>query len=152
MSRWKPPKRAIRRVETHDAATLAFEGRLAVTTDAFTVSPLFFPGGDLGSLAVHGTVNDLACAGAEPLAMTVAFVLEEGLELSVLSKLVRSLADAARTGRPSDLGVIGIAVFRAADEAEALAIMQGDPAVRDGVMSAELFPFRIALESLSTSP
>lgn len=81
----------------HDAATLAFEGRLAVTTDAFTVSPLFFPGGDLGSLAVHGTVNDLACAGAEPLAMTVAFVLEEGLELSVLSKLVRSLADAART-------------------------------------------------------
>lgn len=80
----------------HDAATLAFEGRLAITTDAFTVSPLFFPGGDLGSLAVHGTVNDLACAGAEPLAMTVAFVLEEGLELSVLSKLVRSLADAAR--------------------------------------------------------
>ncbi|MCU0674683.1 MAG: hydrogenase expression/formation protein HypE [Myxococcota bacterium] len=81
----------------HDAATFAFDGRLAVTTDAFTVSPLFFPGGDLGSLAVHGTVNDLACAGAEPLAMTVAFVLEEGLELSVLSKLVRSLTDAART-------------------------------------------------------
>jgi len=52
----------------------------------------------------------------------------------------------------NDERTIGIAVFRAADEAEALAIMQGDPAVRDGVMSAELFPFRIALESLSTSP
>ncbi|MCB9611013.1 MAG: hydrogenase expression/formation protein HypE [Sandaracinus sp.] len=80
----------------HDAATLAFEGELAVTTDAFTVHPLFFPGGDLGSLAVHGTVNDLACAGAEPLAMTVAFVLEEGLPLETLKRLVESLARAAR--------------------------------------------------------
>lgn len=83
--------------EGHDAATLSLSGEVAVTTDAFTVSPLFFPGGDLGSLAVHGTVNDLACAGAEPLAMTVAFVLEEGLELATLARLVRSLAQAARS-------------------------------------------------------
>ncbi len=83
--------------EAHDAATLSLSGEIAVTTDAFTVSPLFFPGGDLGSLAVHGTVNDLACAGAEPLAMTVAFVLEEGLELATLARLVRSLAQAARS-------------------------------------------------------
>lgn len=80
----------------HDAATLALSGDLAITTDAFTVRPLFFPGGDIGSLAVHGTVNDLASAGAEPVAMTVAFVLEEGLELRALERIVQSLASAAR--------------------------------------------------------
>ena len=53
--------------------------RLAFTTDSFVVRPLFFPGGDIGSLAVHGTVNDLAVGGAEPLFLSAAFILEEGL-------------------------------------------------------------------------
>src|SRR4029079_1868025 len=65
--------------------------RVAFTTDAFVVRPLFFPGGDIGSLAVHGTVNDLAVGGARPLYLTAAFILEEGLELSVLQLVVASM-------------------------------------------------------------
>jgi len=71
-------------------------GRLAVATDGHVVSPLFFPGGDIGSLAVHGTVNDLAMGGATPLYLTVGFILEEGLPLADLARIVRSLAQAAR--------------------------------------------------------
>ncbi len=70
--------------------------RLAISTDSFTVRPLFFPGGDIGSLAVHGTVNDVAMAGARPLWLTAAFILEEGLEMEVLERVVRSMAAAAR--------------------------------------------------------
>lgn len=80
----------------HDGAVLETSARTAVTTDAFTVRPLVFPGGDIGSLAVHGTVNDLAACGARPRWMTAAFVLEEGLELAVLRRLVASMASAAR--------------------------------------------------------
>ncbi len=71
-------------------------GRLVVTTDGFVVSPLFFPGGDIGSLAVHGTVNDIAMAGARPLYLAAAFVLEEGLPLADLARIVESMAAAAR--------------------------------------------------------
>jgi len=70
--------------------------RLAISTDSFVVRPLFFPGGDIGSLAVHGTVNDLAMSGARPLWLTAGFILEEGLEIDVLERVVRSMADAAR--------------------------------------------------------
>lgn len=70
--------------------------RLAISTDSFTVRPLFFPGGDIGSLAIHGTVNDVAMAGAQPLWLTVAFILEEGLEMETLERVVRSMAEAAR--------------------------------------------------------
>jgi hydrogenase expression/formation protein HypE len=81
----------------HDGAVLAPQsGRLALSTDAFVVSPLFFPGGDIGSLAVHGTVNDLAMCGARPIALTAAFVLEEGLAMETLWNVVRSMAAAAR--------------------------------------------------------
>ena len=69
--------------------------RLALTTDSFVVRPLFFPGGDIGKLAVVGTVNDLAVSGAEPLALTAAFVLEEGLPLADLERVVDSMAAAA---------------------------------------------------------
>ncbi len=69
--------------------------RLAVSTDSFVVRPLFFPGGDIGSLAVHGTVNDLAMRGARPLWLTAAFILEEGLPLEDLRRIVRSMAGAA---------------------------------------------------------
>ena len=71
-------------------------GRLAISTDTFTISPLFFPGGDIGSLAVHGTVNDVAMSGARPLWLTAGFILEEGLEMDVLERVVRSMAEAAR--------------------------------------------------------
>lgn len=74
---------------------LAPGARLAMTTDAYVVTPLFFPGGDLGRLAVCGTVNDLAVAGARPLALSLALVLEEGLPLDVLDRLVASAAAAA---------------------------------------------------------
>lgn len=80
----------------HDGAVVRARGPVALTTDAFTVSPRSFPGGDLGSLAVHGSVNDLAMCGARPLALTVSFILEEGLELRELARLVQSMAAAAR--------------------------------------------------------
>ena len=70
--------------------------RLAFTTDSFVVSPIFFPGGDIGSLAVHGTVNDLAMGGAQPLYLSAAFILEEGLEQQTLRRVVASMAEAAR--------------------------------------------------------
>ena len=71
-------------------------GRLALTTDTFVVSPLEFPGGDIGDLAVNGTVNDLAMGGARPLYLTVGLVLEEGLPLAVLDRILDSMAAAAR--------------------------------------------------------
>ncbi|MCZ7589692.1 MAG: hydrogenase expression/formation protein HypE [Gaiella sp.] len=71
-------------------------GRLAVTTDSYVVRPLTFPGGDIGELAVNGTVNDLAVAGARPLWLTAGFVLEEGLPVARLREIVRSAASAAR--------------------------------------------------------
>jgi hydrogenase expression/formation protein HypE len=81
-----------------DSACLAIPagGRLALTTDAHIVSPLFFPGGDIGRLAVCGTVNDLAMAGARPLGLTASFILEEGLDIEVLERVVGSLQAAAR--------------------------------------------------------
>ncbi|MDR3620213.1 MAG: hydrogenase expression/formation protein HypE [Paludisphaera borealis] len=81
-----------------DAATLSLSSgngvhgpRLAFTTDSFVVRPLFFPGGDIGRLAVHGTVNDLAVAGARPLFLSAAFILEEGLPLDDLRRIVASM-------------------------------------------------------------
>jgi len=79
-----------------DAAQLPQpEGPIAVTTDSFVVTPLFFPGGDIGSLAVYGTVNDLAVAGALPSWLTFSLILEEGLPLAVLDRVIASVADAA---------------------------------------------------------
>ncbi len=68
--------------------------RLAFTTDSFVVKPLFFPGGDIGKLAVHGTVNDLAVGGARPQFLSAAFILEEGLALTDLQRIVQSMAEA----------------------------------------------------------
>ena len=76
--------------------SLAENGRLAFTTDSFVVNPLFFPGGDIGSLAVHGTVNDLAVMGARPVALSAGFILEEGLSMDTLGQVVVSMAAAAR--------------------------------------------------------
>ena len=80
-----------------DAASLpAMTGEVMVTTDGFTVQPLEFPGGTIGSLAVHGTVNDLAVAGAIPLYLTLNAFIEEGMEIAQLERIVASLAQAAR--------------------------------------------------------
>ena len=68
---------------------------VVVSTDTFVVSPLEFPGGDIGSLAVHGTLNDVAMMGARPVCLCAGFVLEEGLSLDVLDRVIRSMADAA---------------------------------------------------------
>lgn len=72
-------------------------GRLAMTTDGYVVSPLFFPGGDIGSLAIHGTINDLAMCGACPLKLTASFILEEGFPLADLARIAGSMGDAARS-------------------------------------------------------
>jgi hydrogenase expression/formation protein HypE len=81
----------------NDQAVLSTAGvRLAFTTDAFVVSPLFFPGGDLGCLAVNGTISDLAMCGAVPLGLAGAFVLEEGFPLEDLQRIVTSMAEACR--------------------------------------------------------
>jgi len=80
-----------------DAVTLpTLDGEPMVTTDGFTVQPLEFPGGNLGSLAVHGVVNDLAVAGADPRYLTLSALIEEGLEVDVLDRLIASFAAAAR--------------------------------------------------------
>jgi hydrogenase expression/formation protein HypE len=80
-----------------DAAVLPPTGsaHLVVSTDSFVVNPLFFPGGDLGSLAVHGSINDVAMMGASPTGLAVAFIIEEGLPLTVLDRIARSLGRAA---------------------------------------------------------
>lgn len=79
-----------------DQAVLPLNGtRIAFTTDAFVVTPLFFPGGDIGKLAINGTVNDLAMSGARPLYIAAAFILEEGLGIDELSRVVHSMRQAA---------------------------------------------------------
>ena len=79
-----------------DSAVVNLNGqRLAITTDSHVVSPLFFPGGDIGRLAVCGTVNDLAMVGAKPYTLTCGFVIEEGLSFEILQRVVQSMRDAA---------------------------------------------------------
>lgn len=81
----------------HDGAVLAVKGaRLAFSTDAHVVSPLFFPGGDIGKLAVNGTVNDLCMCGAQPQWLSASFILEEDLPTATLQRVVESMRDAAR--------------------------------------------------------
>jgi hydrogenase expression/formation protein HypE len=83
--------------EMNDSALLDLHSaRIAMTTDSYVVDPIFFPGGNIGSLAVHGTVNDLAMLGARPLYLTAGFILEEGLPLDSLALIVQSMAGAAR--------------------------------------------------------
>ncbi len=80
----------------HDAARLSIpSGKIAFTTDSYVIRPLFFPGGDIGSLAVHGTVNDLAMSGARPLYISAGFIIEEGLEMETLWQIALSMRKAA---------------------------------------------------------
>ena len=81
----------------HDSAVMKLEGRrLAFTTDSYVVDPLFFPGGDIGTLAINGTVNDLAMAGARPVYLSAGFIIEEGFAIASLWKIAVSMAKAAR--------------------------------------------------------
>jgi hydrogenase expression/formation protein HypE len=83
--------------EMSDAAEIHLpKSRLAFSTDSFVVKPLFFPGGDIGKLAVYGTVNDISMKGAKPLFISLAFILEEGLEFSILQKVASSIRRASR--------------------------------------------------------
>ena len=80
----------------HDSAQFAVPpGRLAMTTDSYVVRPIFFPGGDIGSMSIHGTVNDLAMSGARPLYLSCGFIIEEGLPMETLWRVVCSMRDAA---------------------------------------------------------
>jgi len=83
--------------EGHDGAMFDLTGRLAFTTDSFVVNPIFFPGGDIGDLAINGTVNDLVCCGAIPKYLSLGFILEEGFPMEDLWKVVQSIGKAART-------------------------------------------------------
>jgi len=82
--------------ELGDSAYLDYRQRLAFTTDSFVVSPLFFPGGDIGKLAVCGTINDLVMMGAAPQYLSLAMIIEEGLELSLLERITDSISRAAK--------------------------------------------------------
>ncbi len=80
-----------------DAANVGLvDGCIAITTDSYVVSPICFPGGDIGSMAVYGTVNDLAVSGAEPLWLTLSLIIEEGLPLALFDQVIQSIARAAR--------------------------------------------------------
>lgn len=82
--------------QDHDGSVFAVEkGKMAFTTDSYVVNPIFFPGGNIGDLAVNGTVNDLACCGAKPLYLTAGFIIEEGFLISDLQKIVNSMKEAA---------------------------------------------------------
>lgn len=84
-------------LELNDSALVSVEnGRIALTTDSYVVDPIEFPGGNIGSLAVHGTVNDLCMRGAKPLYLTVGFILEEGLSIETLEQVVEAMSRAAR--------------------------------------------------------
>ncbi len=81
-----------------DSAVFELSGRLAFTTDSYVVSPIFFPGGDIGKLAVCGTVNDLAMSGAKPLYLSLSFIIEEGLTRSELNRIIDSTQKVAEEG------------------------------------------------------
>jgi hydrogenase expression/formation protein HypE len=150
-----------------DAAVCALRqgtDRIAFTTDTYVVSPLFFPGGDIGALAVHGTINDLAMAGADPLCLSVALILEEGLEVAVLRRVVQSLASAARAaGVPvvtGDTKVVprgkadglfintsGVGVMRGA-ELSATAIQAGDAVLVSGYLGDHGMAVMLARDAL----
>jgi hydrogenase expression/formation protein HypE len=158
-------------VQLHsDAATLGkITGEIAMTTDSYVVSPIFFPGGDIGSLAIYGTVNDLAMAGAKPLYMTVSFILEEGLPIETLDRVVASMAAAATT---CDVKVVagdtkvvpkgaadgifinttGIGVFQSHRRMSATFIQPSDALIVSGPIARHGLAVLAARESIAFSP
>ena len=93
--RWAFDNEALNKLDDMAVVTLD-ASKLSVSTDSFVVDPIFFPGGDIGELAVYGTVNDVAMSGAQPVYLTAAFIIEEGFSLTDLTRVVVSMRDAAR--------------------------------------------------------
>ena len=153
-----------------DAAVLPkLRGPIAMTTDSFVVSPLFFPGGDIGSLAVYGTVNDLAVAGAAPRWISLALILEEGLEMAVLERILASVAEAAKRARvlvvAGDTKVVprgaadqmfinttGIGEILAAPPAGPHAFEVGDELIVTGPIARHGIAVMVAREGLAFDP
>ncbi len=152
-----------------DSATFSTNGvgspRLAFTTDSYVVSPLFFPGGDIGTLAVNGTVNDLAMSGARPLCLSLALILEEGLEMDVLRRVVASLASAAASAGvrivTGDTKVVprgkadrlfintsGVGVLRDGVDLSAESITPGDAVIVSGDIADHGIAVMLAREAL----
>ena len=143
-------------------------GDILVTTDGFTVQPLEFPGGNLGSLAVHGVVNDLAVAGAEPRYFTLSAIIEEGLEVAQLDRLIASFAEATREngvavaagdtkvvrhgeGGGLYLSVAGIGVRRATTELSMRRIAPGDVVLVSGSVGDHGVAVMLAREQFGLS-
>ena len=132
----------------HDGAVFDTPGqRLAFSTDSFVVQPLFFPGGDIGSLAINGTANDLAMCGARPLYLSAGFIIEEGLPLDTLRRVAASMGEAARRagvalvtgdtkvvdrGKADGLFVNTAGVGAVEDESSPAKVMPGDAIVLSG--------------------
>jgi hydrogenase expression/formation protein HypE len=144
------------------------DGELMLTTDGFTVQPLEFPGGNLGSLAVHGVVNDLAVAGADPRYFTLSALIEEGLEFEVLERLIASFAEAAREngvavvagdtkvvrrgeGGGLYLSVAGLGVRRAAAPLAIESIAPGDAVLVSGPVGDHGIAVMLAREQFGLS-
>ena len=142
---------------------------LAITTDSYVVSPLFFPGGDIGSLAVYGTINDLAVAGAEALCITLSLILEEGLALEVLDRVLQSVAGVARECGVSvvagDTKVVprgaadklfinttGVGRYRFEKRLSSASIQEGDILLVSGPVGQHGVAVLAARESLDMSP
>jgi len=149
-----------------DAATFAIDGtRMAFTTDTYVVSPLFFPGGDIGKLAVHGTINDLAMAGAAPLYLSAGFILEEGFPITDLRTIVASMAKAAseagvsivtgdtkvvQRGKADGLFIntAGVGVVRAAWSLGQTRLQPGDKVILSGPIGDHGIAIMLAREAL----
>lgn len=154
----------------HDAAAFdAPSGRLAFTTDGYVVQPLEFPGGDIGSLAITGTANDLAMAGARPLRLSVGLILEEGLELELLRRVVGSMRQAAEhcgvqvvtgdtkvveRGKADGLFITtsGIGVVEAAADPHPTAIRPGDQLLLSGDLGRHGVAILAARHGLALQP
>ncbi len=141
-------------------------GKVAYSTDTFVVSPIFFPGGDIGDLAVNGTVNDVAMSGADPVALSVGFVLEEGLPLADLHRILCSMERAAKTagvrivtgdtkvvGKGSCDGIFintsGLGVVPAGVELSARKIQPGDKIILSGTLADHGMAVMTTREGLS---
>ncbi len=142
---------------------------LAITTDSYVVSPLFFPGGDIGSLAVYGTINDLAVAGAEALCITLSLIIEEGLALEILVRVLQSVAGAARECGVSVLAgdtkvvprgaadklfinTTGVGRYRFEKRFSSASVQEGDILLVSGPIGQHGVAVLAARESLDMSP
>jgi hydrogenase expression/formation protein HypE len=153
-----------------DAASfLGAPGKLAITTDSYVVSPLFFPGGDIGSMAVYGTVNDLAVSGAETICLTLSLILEEGLSLNILDRVLHSIALAAKEcGVPivaGDTKVVprgaadklfinttGVGRYRSKSRLSCTSIQEGDVLIVSGPIGQHGIAVLASRENLGLNP